>query len=332
MELKKTLIDLLKIKSYTGEEKEISNHIYNLLEDKGYFPKKIENNIICSLNENNGKNIALVGHLDTIRPEKENKIKEENGKIHGLGSVDMKSGLACMLKTIEDIEKIGNNLTLYFYTGEEGPLPNGINTLLDSQEFEGIDLAIILEPTNSEIELGCLGTIYAEYNFKGKASHSAFYWRGENSIYNAIDFIRKVKNIDFEESKEFKESMNITNIKSSGPDNQIPEKCSINVNFRFSPYKSLDEAKRELREKLGEPDNIKDASAAAMVEENSLIKNLKEKRFSQFWTDIAQLNNAGIPTINFGPGNPVLAHSPNEHIKINKIQKFYEKMIDFINN
>ena len=331
MNLKEKLLELLEIPSPTGEEGEISNYIYNFLQERGLSPERIGNNIVCKLNDTEGENIALIGHLDTVPPQGESVIKEEGSEIYGRGSVDMKSGLACMLEIIEDLEDLDKTVYLYFYTEEEGPLPNGLNRLMDEGRFEDIDFAVVLEPTRSTLDLGCYGRLEVEYRFDGKAAHSAFHKEGENAVYKAVSLIEKIKDLDIPEKDGIKEGINVTRMEASGPTNQIPEKCTVTVDYRFSPKKSTDEAVEDISKIVGEPTKVVDSSPGAIVDEdNKFIRSVEEKDILRHWTDMTQLNKNGVVAVNFGPGDHHLAHSAEEHINIENLEEFYEKLLEFL--
>lgn len=334
---------LISIESITGNEKEISECIEEYLKELEIDIYRLDNNLIVNLDNKSSKTVSLIGHLDTVPCSKEEQLNPEvlENKLYGRGAVDMKSGVACMLKLIYDIVKNKvkpkYNLKFIFYESEEGPLPNGLTKLLDEKKLENIDFAYVLEPTNSEYHVGCLGTITCEVVLKGKSAHSASAWLGDNAILKSSKIIKEIDN--FEDKKgsingrEYVETMNITQICTSNRHNVIPDECKLTINYRFSPEKSIEEAKEKIKQLVGEHEiNIEDGSPSCHVDEldTEFLNSDINKEICQGWTDIAQLNNAGIKAVNFGPGDLSVAHSENEYIKLDELNSFYELLLKHI--
>ena len=167
-QLTETLID---IESVTGNEQEILTFIEDYLIKNKFTGEIIKNDggLIAYHSKSNSK-VALVGHVDTVPIVDDQERLSDSEKISGRGAVDMKSGIAVMINTLLD-EK--SNEVGIFYTAEEGPIKeNGLEILMPTllSEFN-IEFAIIMEPTNLECQLGCLGTLNAELIINGKSSH-----------------------------------------------------------------------------------------------------------------------------------------------------------------
>ena len=132
--------DLISIPSVTGEEAKICDEIEITMDSIGFTPSvKKGNNLVYTINNNSDKTLALIGHIDTVPPSKKDQTKPiiHEGNIYGLGAVDMKAGVACILKVAEDISRNNlypnYNLKLVFYDGEEGDLPSGITKLIEKR-------------------------------------------------------------------------------------------------------------------------------------------------------------------------------------------------------
>ena len=164
------LLDLIKISSETNNEENIINTLKNTLKNHSFLSfSRVNNSLIYSIGNDFEDTIALIGHIDTVKDEKNLKKEIKEGFVYGRGSVDMKQGIACMLKLIYEINEkkitLSKNIKFIFYEKEEGPLPNGISFLNKKNLLEGIDFAYVLEPTNQKYLIGCLGSISIIKNF-----------------------------------------------------------------------------------------------------------------------------------------------------------------------
>lgn len=341
--LEEILSDLIKVESETGNEKELCDKIYNTLKNYNGKLFRVKNSILFNMDFDCEKRVALVGHIDTV-PVSQSSTNPtvKDGFLWGRGACDMKSGLAVMLKCIYDITqgniKPNKNLAFIFYENEEGSLPNGINFLLDSKVLNDIDFAFVLEPTECRYSVGCLGSLTLEKSIQGISAHSANPKKGKNAIDEALNIYNSISDMNSSISGPreidglgYYETVNITTFKTSNKTfNVIPGRVDMIANYRFSPEKGLLEAKSELLEVLGEKDiKIIDESDSCYIGNNGdefLLPSV-EREIMQAWTDIAQLNNNGIPAINYGAGSILHAHKPDERISIKELNSFYKSMI-----
>ncbi len=343
------LINLVKIPSVIGNEKEISDYVENF--SKGYYPEKniIRYNnslIVYDEPDPSKKTLALVGHLDTVPGENDFTGQIIDGKLYGLGASDMKSGLAVMMGLIDHFSDKPKrfNLIYVFYEKEEGPYTdNGLEPLLT--EFDIIqraDLAIALEPTDNKVQVGCLGTLHASIIFEGKRAHSARPWQGENAIHKAADFLKRLADYGIHEYEfdgmKFLEVMNATMVEFSGGRNIIPDRFVINVNYRFAPGKSIDQAKKDVLNLVNGEAKVEFTDLCPSGDVclyNPILSDLIEKfnlpvEAKQAWTDVARLSLHGIDAVNFGPGDPSQAHQKNEYIPLSNLFKNFELFQSFI--
>ncbi|WP_456397612.1 succinyl-diaminopimelate desuccinylase [Desulfurobacterium sp.] len=354
MELLEILKKLIAIPSIYGDEKAIADFTERFIKknNSSLTVNRVSNTIVAFSSFDKKKpTLALVGHLDTVPGTNEYTGKIINGRLYGLGASDMKGGDAVILKIIEETGK-GNlkpayNMIYIFYEKEEGPyLENGLIPLYEKYKhlLEKIDLAIILEPTDNTVQVGCLGVIHCGMVFKGKRAHSARPWQGENAIHKGWKLLKilsekQPKKYEFH-GLIYQEVMNATMVNFTGGRNIIPDSFTVNINYRFSPSKTLDEAVKDLK-KLGEQAEVdelewRDLSPSGKVcLDNPILQdfiksyNLKVEP-KQAWTDVARFSQWGIDAINFGPGQPSQAHQKNEYIEIEKLQKNYEILNNFL--
>jgi len=341
------LVDLVKIPSVIGNEKEIADYIENFL-------KKFEGNIVRYNNsiiffkdlDKSKKTITLLGHLDTVPGINDFTGQIIDGKVYGLGASDMKSGLAVMMSLIENLKDTKYNLIYVFYEKEEGPyVENGLEPLLQNYDIiQKSDLAIALEPTNNKIQVGCLGTMHAWVIFEGKRAHSARPWEGENAIHKSYKFLERLANFGYKKVEfyglTYYEVMNATMVNYSGGRNIIPDKFEINVNYRFAPGKSIEQAKKELLDIVNNEAKVEftDISPSGKVPlDNQILKDFISKynlpiEAKQAWTDVGRLSQYNIDAINFGPGDTAQAHQKNEYVSIDSVKRNYEILSNFLSD
>ncbi|MFH1729115.1 MAG: succinyl-diaminopimelate desuccinylase [Pseudomonadota bacterium] len=352
--LKNRLLSLLKIESVTGKEKEIADYIESLLAKQASYKniRRYENTIICHADlDKEKKNILLAGHMDTVPGHIE--IREDNARVFGRGSVDMKAGLAVMLCLLENLlpADLNYNPIFCFYSGEEGDFTsNGLKKIIEHDQKESdelndfwnkIALAFLLEPTGSEIQLGCQGSLHANIKISGKAGHSARPFLANNAIYKAYDFINKIKDTKSIVHKinnlEFTEVLVITQINTYTANNVIPGECYVNINHRFPPG-TTKEMSIEVIKKLIPDDaslEIKDFVPSGKIADTSILADFTLNSGAQIgakqaYTDVGLLSLHGIEAINFGPGNPDMCHTENESIDAGDLLGCYMVLKNFL--
>ena len=303
--------------------------------------------IIIHFPETEGlQHISLVGHSDVVPQHFEPYIKE--GRLHGSGASDMLGAVACYLYLMKDCaeEVLKNyNVSILIYAREEGtPLEdNGLFDLIHKfpNYFKSVDLAIVGEPTDNTIQVGCVGSTHAKVIIKGLACHSARPWNGTNAIYKAVPFMERMAKLETEKHTlfevDFFDVIQLTESKSEPGRTSLPGYWEGNVNFRFAPVYSVEEAEKKLIDLVESweiPDleiTIKDSAPSGSVIESELFKDIVAKleapvQAKQAWTDVAQLSAHNISAFNFGPGLTSQAHKENEYIMIEDVEEYYEKL------
>jgi succinyl-diaminopimelate desuccinylase len=251
----------------------------------------------------------------------------------------MKSGLAIMIELVErlDLGALPCALTLIFYEREEGPFAeNRLGPILDAYpHLHDLDLAICLEPSDNEMQLGAMGTIHANFTFLGRTAHSARPWQGDNALYKAAKFLAKLERRephDVElDGHLFREVMTPTVLRGGGPRNVIPGRAELNVNYRFAPGRTPEQALAELREFAGDECEVEgtDLSPAGRPHaDNRYVQHLATcgvaaVRTKQAWTDVARFDAIGVPGVNLGPGTAAQAHQPNEYTELGHLADGY---------
>ena len=342
-----TLAWLVDIPSETGDEGRIATAIAErLLPTIGPGVERIGNSLVVG-HRGGHPLISMYGHTDTVPSQGQGPASVVDGRLAGLGSSDMKAGLAVMIHLLEDDAVQSSSLfdvVGVFYAAEEGPQ--------DGNELEAVfehagwldesELGIILEPTDLNLELGCQGVINAQVSFLGTSAHSARPWLGENAVTRAAEWLQAIGRRRPEPilvgGLEFKEVMSVTRANGGIANNIIPARFECNVNYRFAPDKTVEEAKAKLAKALSGVDEyaISDAAPAGRVAaSNRHVERLAtltgaEERPKQGWTDVARLSERGIPAINYGPGEVAKAHRVDESVPLENLDAAFGYLKRFL--
>jgi len=340
-----TLVD---IPSETGHEAEISEWVRGRL---GAVPHgetvRSGHAVVWRGPQRDGRpHVVLAGHLDTVPAQGNTRARRDDGRLHGLGATDMKGGDAVLLALIEtlDPDALRVNLTGVFYDAEEGPRAlNGLTRLLAEMPFlREADLAILLEPTDLRVEMGCNGALNAEVRVKGKTGHSARPWSGVNAIERAASWLADVTRFPATpvtiDGMTFHETLQVTTLKAGTARNVIPGELVANLNYRFPPDRTVAEAEARVRALVPAEfeTTIADAAPAGKVcathpEVRAFVERFGvEMAGKQGWTDVAQFTEAGVPAFNFGPGIPELSHQADEYCPIDNLETAYRWLAGFL--
>lgn len=338
MTLTDTLAWLVDIPSETGNEASIRDALAQRLAP---IPQKVINSSLV-VGEPGPGTVLLVGHTDTVPLQGHVGARIEDDRLYGLGATDMKAGLAVMVHLLEDLGS--DRLVGVFYAGEEGPLSsNDLGPILEAiPELARAEAGIVMEPTNREVHAGCQGSVNALVTFIGEAAHSARPWLGVNAVTRAGEFLTMMDQLSPElhpiEGLEFKEVITVTRASGGVANNIIPARFDLNVNYRFSPDRTTEEAVARLADLCAAADGFEvvDVAPAAYPEvSHPLFQELIAAAggvvsHKQGWTDVAQLAERGIPGINFGPGETSLAHKPGESVALADLDWAYDVLVEVL--
>lgn len=330
--LRDTLLALTRIKSPIGEEKELCEYLAqrlaHTLGERAVV--RHSDSLVVRVSERAGApKLALVGHTDVVRTEHDGPVRVEGDRLYGPGAADMKSGLAVMLELVERLSHstLQWDLVLALYEREEGPyLENMLGPLLETfPELRDRDLAVCLEPSDNALQLGCMGSVHATVVFEGRTAHSARPWQGENAILKAAGVLaelgERVPHDVVLDGHRFVEVMTPTLASGGRSRNIVPDRFEVNVNYRFAPGRTPEQAFEELRALVGDRARVvaTDLSPAGRPHaSNPLVQRLAEcgvraVETKQAWTDVARFDAYGVPAVNFGPGTQAQAHQRNEY-------------------
>lgn len=310
--------------------------------------ERVGDNIVARSQLGRERRVLLGGHLDTVPPNENQSPHRDGDTLYGLGTADMKGGLAVMLAVAEAVaaqpDQARFDVTLVFYVGEEiAEVFNGLRAVFaDRPELVAGDLAILLEPTDGWVEAGCQGTLHLRATFRGARAHSSRPWMGENAIHRAGATLARLAESDpgpiDVDGLEFRQALQVVRIEGGIANNVVPDVCTITVNRRFAPSVSLADAEVETRALLTEADEIEVVNASAAAPPNlwnPLIAELVGTfdlgvRPKLGWTDVARFAAHGIPALNFGPGDPTLAHAAGECVTRESLDGAYAVLARFL--
>lgn len=348
MSLSDTLVELIATHSVTGQEGRLCTAIAErLLPVHGFDGVQRVGNSLIVGKRNEKPLITLYGHLDTVPEQNGNqKPRRDGAMIHGLGASDMKAGLAVMIHLLEDqaVNAGPYDVVGIFYDKEEGPMAdNGLEDVLDAAPWlEEAALAVVMEPTDLELQLGCNGAMNATVGFQGSAAHSARPWLGENAITKAGAWLDRFHRLESRSvdiaGLEFREVFSVTRASGGIANNVIPAEFELNLNYRFPPLYSMDEAERRLRSMAEGADRLTvtdRAPAGAIDVENEHYTRLERvsgatRTAKQGWTDVARLTSRGVSAVNYGPGIVAQAHQATEHVPIQHLEDAFATMRSFL--
>jgi succinyl-diaminopimelate desuccinylase len=326
---------LCEIPSVSGAEAAIAEVVEARVRAGG-APLQVERigaNVVARSELGCERRIVLGGHLDTV-PANGNEVPRREGDVlHGLGTADMKGGIAVLLALATDLarKRPRFDVTLVFYDGEEvADEHNGLRRLFaESPDLVQGDLAILLEPTGGWVEAGCQGTIHVRATFDGVRAHSARPWMGKNAIHRAAPLLERCAHFDAAivdvDSLEYREALQVVRIEGGIANNVVPDRCSVVINRRYAPSRSLERAVDEVvafcTDAGADHVDVLNASMAAppnlmhpLIAEMTGVYDLPV-RPKLGWTDVARFAAHGIAACNFGPGDPELAHTADERVE-----------------
>ncbi len=343
MNLLQQTLELVQIPSPTRNEDAICNYLEQWTKQELGFPcVRQRNSLVVYPPQQEGRlTIGLFGHIDTVPSDPNQPLEIQKGRLYGCGSSDMKGGCALIMNALKEYDSHACNLVAVFYDREEGPdIENGMRDLID--QLPPMDFALVLEPTNNCICAGCMGGLHATVTFEGKRAHSAHPWQGQNAIYRALPVLAKLRDKPRREVQvsglTFYEVMSATMARTDNAPNIIPDKFTVNVNIRFAPGHTEVEALNELRNIVGDLATITvrdSCNPGDVYISHPLIQKWIDKcsisvEPKQAWTDLARLTAKGIPTVNFGPGDPARAHQATEWIEESALIKGRNLLFTFL--
>ena len=327
---------LVDIPSESGHEARIADEIEAALREQtsGFDIVRHGNAVLARTDLGRPTRALLAGHLDTVPIAGNLPSRRAGDELHGCGTVDMKSGDAVFLHLAATLTDPSRDITLVFYDCEEiEAAANGLGRIeRELPDWLDADVAILGEPSGGYIEAGCQGTLRVVVSAAGTRAHSARPWMGDNAIHKLGAVLNRLSGYDARhvdiDGCTYREGLSAVRINGGVADNVIPDHASVTVNFRFAPDRSVEQALHHvgtifdgLDVRVEQTDGaagalpgLSNPAAAALVQAAG-----GRVRAKLGWTDVARFAARGIPAVNYGPGDPSLAHRVDERVPVDQI-------------
>ena len=331
---------LVDVETVSGNEQPLADLIADALAGQPHLALHRDGNALVARTElGRPERVAIAGHIDTVPAADNIPSRRDGDLLYGLGSCDMKSGVAVQLVLAASLTAPSRDVTFVFYDGEEVDQErNGLLRLSRrAPELLVADFAVLMEPTGGVVEGGCQGTMRAEVRTAGERAHSARSWMGRNAIHESagiLDVLRQyVPRQPEVDGLTYHEGLNAVGIRGGVAGNVIPDECVVTVNYRFAPDRDGAQATAHLEEVFrgwdvqvvsvapGARPGLDQPAAASFAAAMG-----GHPRAKYGWTDVARFDALGIPAVNYGPGDPMLAHSRQEHVELPQIAQVEARM------
>ena len=325
--------DLVNIESVSGDERRLADAVEAALRALSHLDvQRFGNTVVARTEQGRAERVVIAGHLDTVPVNDNLPARRDDTLLHGLGACDMKGGVAVALR-VATMPETNRDITYLFYECEEVEASrNGLQHLSQSRpDLLQADFAILMEPSDAVVEAGCQGTLRVDVTVPGVRAHSARSWTGVNAIHGAAEVLARLN--DYEPRRpvidglEYHEGLNAVFVSGGVAGNVLPDVCTVSVNHRFAPDRTVEQAHAHVREVFAGFDvELTDAAPAAMPGLSvpaaaAFIEAVGGTANPKFgWTDVARFSGLGIPAVNFGPGDPQLAHRRDEFVPMEDIR------------
>jgi succinyl-diaminopimelate desuccinylase len=331
---------LCDVPSVSGDEAMLADAIEDALRSYQHLSVDRDGDAIVARTQlGRTSRVVIAGHIDTVPVAANLPTRRDGSTLWGRGTVDMKSGVAVALRLAAQVTDPVSDVTYVFYDNEEvAAARNGLGRLVRHHpHWVHGDFAVLMEPTSTLVEGGCNGTLHAVVTLAGRAAHSARWWRGRNAIHAAGPVLERLgayqpAHVDVD-GLIYREGLNAVGIEGGIAGNVIPDRCVIKVNYRFAPSRTQAQAFDHVREVLeGFDVDLVDAAPGARpglaqpIAAAFVAAMGGQPRAKLGWTDVARFDALGVPAVNYGPGDPQLAHADDEQIDIAQIDSCEQHM------
>ncbi len=336
--------DLVDVPSVSGTEGPLADAVERALRELGRLEVQRDGDtVLARTGLGRDRRILLAGHLDTVPIADNVPSRTTADRIYGCGSSDMKAGDAVMLRIAATVADPAYDVTYLFYDNEEvEAAKNGLGRIAaNRRDWLDADLAILMEPTDGAVEGGCQGTLRASVTLRGRRAHSARSWLGDNAIHRAAPILTRLagyqpRSVDID-GCVYREGLNAVRVEGWVAGNVVPDECVVTVNFRFAPDRSVQQAIEHVREVFDGYDVVLEDSApgalpglTAPAAREFIAATGRDPVAKYGWTDVSRFSALGIPAVNFGPGDPNLAHTRDEHALLARIAESEQILAAFL--
>jgi succinyl-diaminopimelate desuccinylase len=335
---------LVDIESVSRNERAVADAVEQALTPLSHLAvQRRGNTLVARTDLGRGERVVIAGHLDTV-PLNDNLPSRNDGtSLHGLGACDMKGGDAVILRLAATVAEPVRDVTYVLYEGEEIESEfNGLGHLAaDAPELLTADFAILMEPSDGVVEAGCQGTMRVEVTTYGERAHSARAWKGVNAIHLATPVLERLAAYEprqpLIDGLAYHEGLNAVGIEGGVAGNVLPDRCVVTVNHRFAPDRSEADAEAFLRDFFeGYDVQVTDSAPGALPGLDrpaakafvDAVGGTVNPKFG--WTDVARFTALGVPAVNFGPGDPMLAHKQEEFVPLDQLRHCERVLADWL--
>ena len=311
---------------------------------------RVGDNVVSRTTFGHDQRLVLAGHLDTVPAVGNGAPRLEGDTVWGVGASDMKGGLAVMLHLATTVRRPAVDVTWCFYAREEiGRADSGLLELWQERpDLLAGDAAILGEPTSALVEAGCQGTMRVRVTLRGVRAHTARPFTGRNAIHRLVPLLQRVADWPGREvvldGCTYAEQLQAVAVEGGVAANVVPDEARVTLNHRYAPDRGSEEAGAFLLELLqgtwdpgaGDAWEVLDAGDGAPPSlEHPLLRALVEKsggapKAKVGWTDVASFWDHGVPAANFGPGDPLLAHHPDERVSAPQLERARDVLLALI--
>ncbi len=309
---------------------------------------RVGDNLVARTDFGLDQRLILAGHTDTVAPNGNGEARLEGDTLWGVGSADMKGGLAVFLDIARTVIRPAVDLSFVFYAREEvAQEHNGLNELRDRRpDLLAGNCAILGEPTGAAIEAGCQGALRMQLTLAGHRAHTARPWMGRNAVHRLAPILTRLAAYEARtptiDGCTYREAIQAVSVQAGVAGNVVPDAAVLRVHHRYAPDRTPEQAEAFVRELMA-PDLedtdelvVEDQSPpcapslhhpllAGLVQANGL-----EVRAKLGWTDVARFHQLGIPATNFGPGDPTVAHTAQEHLDRTSLETVHAALVDLV--
>ena len=330
--------ELVDIPSVSHHERRVTDHLEAMLSPVTWLElTRVGDNLVARTDLGRSERLVLAGHTDTVPPNGNEQARVEGDVLWGLGSCDMKGGVAVLAELARTVAEPSVDTTYVFYECEEIDARfNGVERLFrERPDLMAGDAALLAEPTSARIEAGCQGTMRLEVAMTGERAHTARAWKGRNAIHRLAPLLASVAAYEGRrvtiDGCHFREGLQVVRVDGGVANNVVPDRATVTLNHRFAPDRSPAEAEAHVREVVGEVDEltVTDMAPAALpalghpVLQRILAATGDVAHAKLGWTDVARFASRGVPATNFGPGDPNVAHSAGERVTRSDLDTVY---------
>jgi succinyl-diaminopimelate desuccinylase len=343
--------EIVSVPSVSHDESDLADAVEADLRAVGSLSvRRFGDSVVARTELGRDRRVVLAGHLDTVPGDTARGAQVDGDVLSGLGSVDMKGGIAVMLALAVTVAEPAVDLTFVFYPCEEiGYKDNGLGIIAKTDPgVLAADAAVLGEPTGGSVEAGCQGTLHALVTFGGRRAHTARPFQGLNAIHRMAPLLERLGTYESRrvslDGCEYAEQLQAVGVEAGIANNVVPDRASVRINFRFAPDRDAETAVAEIRSMIdpvldagsGDEIGVLDVMAGAPPSlGDPLISRLvaatgRPPRAKVGWTDVATFASLGVPATNFGPGDPLLAHTAEEHVSRAELEQAYAVLLELI--